>query len=100
MCTVLHQTRLVNHNTSSGYRYDTCARSSISSEWGHVFPSSVLTKAVRLDRRGRRTSIGPFFTRSRLPEASRRMKNRALAFWIDEAAGAALEHVRGPAERA
>jgi len=38
-------------------------------------------EAVMLDRRGRRRSMGPFFTRIRFPEARRRMKKkRALTF--------------------
>ena len=40
-----------------------------------------------LDRFGNRTSIGPFFTSNRFPEANLRMKNRALGFLIDDGRG-------------
>src|SRR5712691_2187639 len=67
--------------------YETRARSSSSKPLLQVLPSSVETKADMLERRGNRTSIGPFFTSSKLPDASRRMKNRALQFLIDDGSG-------------
>jgi len=67
--------------------YETRRGSSSNRPLLQVWPSSVERKAVRLERRGRRTSSGPFLTKSKLPDARRRMKKRALTFWIKDGCG-------------